>query len=61
MDIRDTAAIVTGAGSGLGAATTRVLAAAGAKVTLLDVNEAGVKAVAEEIGGFRHSRARRRP
>ena len=51
MDIRDTAAIVTGAGSGLGAATARVLAAAGAKVTLLDVNEAGVKAVAEDIGG----------
>ncbi|ACL58867.1 SDR family NAD(P)-dependent oxidoreductase [Methylobacterium nodulans] len=46
------AAIVTGGGSGLGAATGRALAAAGAKVALLDLNEAGAAAVAAEIGGI---------
>ncbi|HEY0834896.1 MAG TPA: SDR family NAD(P)-dependent oxidoreductase [Azospirillum sp.] len=51
MDIRNQAAVVTGGGSGLGAATARALAAAGARVTVLDVNEAGVKATAEAIGG----------
>ena len=44
MDIRGHAALVTGGGSGLGAATARMLAAAGAKVALLDVN---TKAAAE--------------
>ena len=37
MDINGHAAIVTGAASGLGAATARALAAAGAKVAVLDV------------------------
>ncbi len=39
MDIGGQAAIVSGAASGLGAATARALAAAGAKVAVLDVNE----------------------
>jgi NAD(P)-dependent dehydrogenase (short-subunit alcohol dehydrogenase family) len=52
MDVSGHAAIVTGGGSGLGAETARHLAAAGAKVTVLDLNEAGAKAVAEEIGGL---------
>ena len=39
MDIRGHAAIVTGGGSGLGAATARMLAAAGAKVAIFDVNQ----------------------
>ncbi|WP_029010036.1 SDR family NAD(P)-dependent oxidoreductase [Azospirillum halopraeferens] len=52
MDIRNLAAVVTGGGSGLGAATARALAAAGARVTVLDVNEAGAKATAEAIGGL---------
>src|SRR5215469_10721547 len=39
MDIKGHAAIVTGGASGLGAATARVLAEAGAKVAVLDVNE----------------------
>jgi NAD(P)-dependent dehydrogenase (short-subunit alcohol dehydrogenase family) len=52
MDIRGHAAIVTGGASGLGAATAEMLAAAGAKVTVFDVNLDGARAVAEKIGGF---------
>jgi NAD(P)-dependent dehydrogenase (short-subunit alcohol dehydrogenase family) len=51
MDIRGHAAVVTGGGSGLGAATAETLAAAGAKVTVLDVNLDGARAVAQKIGG----------
>ncbi|MBK3426430.1 3-hydroxyacyl-CoA dehydrogenase, partial [Methylobacterium sp. IIF4SW-B5] len=39
MNVNGLAAIVTGGGSGLGAATGRALAAAGARVALLDLNE----------------------
>jgi NAD(P)-dependent dehydrogenase (short-subunit alcohol dehydrogenase family) len=46
------AAIVTGGGSGMGAATAKALAAAGAKVALLDVREENAQAVAKEIGGL---------
>ncbi|HVX98377.1 MAG TPA: SDR family NAD(P)-dependent oxidoreductase [Pseudorhodoplanes sp.] len=52
MEIKGVAAIVTGAASGLGAATAAALAGAGAKVALLDVNDEGVKAAAEKVGGF---------
>jgi NAD(P)-dependent dehydrogenase (short-subunit alcohol dehydrogenase family) len=52
MDINGQAAIVTGAASGLGAATAHTLAAAGAKVAVLDVNEQAALKVANEIGGF---------
>lgn len=45
-------AIVTGGGSGMGAATARALAAAGAKVALLDVKEEAAAVVAKEIGGI---------
>ncbi|WP_132032336.1 SDR family NAD(P)-dependent oxidoreductase [Aquabacter spiritensis] len=51
MQVQGHAALITGAASGLGAATARALSAAGAKVALLDFNEAGARAVAEEIGG----------
>jgi NAD(P)-dependent dehydrogenase (short-subunit alcohol dehydrogenase family) len=51
MRIADHAAIVTGGASGLGAATARALAKAGAKVAVLDLNEALAQAVAAEIGG----------
>ncbi|HEX6286136.1 MAG TPA: SDR family oxidoreductase [Acidimicrobiia bacterium] len=44
-------AIVTGAASGIGAATTRLLAAEGAVVAALDIDVEGVAAVAEEVGG----------
>jgi NAD(P)-dependent dehydrogenase (short-subunit alcohol dehydrogenase family) len=42
-------ALVTGAGSGLGAAVAREFARLGGKVAVLDVNEAGAQAVAAEI------------
>ena len=52
MDVAGHAAVVTGGGSGMGAATGRALAAAGAKVALLDVNKEAADAVAAEIGGL---------
>ena len=44
-------ATVTGAASGIGAATARLLAARGMRVGLLDVRGDAVRAVASEIGG----------
>ncbi|MCH6587156.1 MAG: SDR family NAD(P)-dependent oxidoreductase [Proteobacteria bacterium] len=52
MDVRGHGAIVTGGGSGLGAETARHLAAAGAKVCVLDINGEAAAAVAEEVGGL---------
>lgn len=52
MLIDGNAAIVTGGGSGLGAATARHLAAEGAKVAILDFDEARGAAVAKEVGGL---------
>jgi NAD(P)-dependent dehydrogenase (short-subunit alcohol dehydrogenase family) len=50
MHIQDRGFVVTGGGSGLGAATARRLVAGGAHVLLVDLNpEAGV-ALAEELG-----------
>src|SRR3954453_16796978 len=51
MDIKGHAAIVTGGGSGLGAATAAELAKAGAKGALLDVNMVGANAHAKRMGG----------
>lgn len=51
MELNGTAAIVSGAASGLGEATARVLAAAGATVVVADLNEDSGKRVAAEIGG----------
>lgn len=44
-------AVITGAGSGIGAATARLLARRGAKVHVADINAAAAAAVAREIGG----------
>jgi NAD(P)-dependent dehydrogenase (short-subunit alcohol dehydrogenase family) len=52
MDIHGQAAIVTGGASGLGAATARALAAAGARVAVLDLNEQAAMTIATEIGGL---------
>ena len=52
MDVRGHGAIVTGGGSGLGAETARHLAAAGAKVCVLDINAEAAAAVAGEVGGL---------
>lgn len=50
MKIKDARAVVTGAASGLGNAVARHIAAAGGKVTLLDVQEGPGQAAAAGIG-----------
>jgi len=52
MEIRGHAALVTGGSSGLGAATARMLAEAGAKVAILDVNAKAAAEVAIDIKGI---------
>lgn len=47
-----TAAIVTGGASGMGAATARLLAQKGAKVALFDMNRDAAEKLAKEIGGL---------
>jgi NAD(P)-dependent dehydrogenase (short-subunit alcohol dehydrogenase family) len=49
MDLAGQVFLVTGGGSGLGAATARMAAAAGAKVVLADVNAQAGEALAREI------------
>lgn len=51
MEIKGIAAIVTGGASGLGGATAEMLAAAGAKVAIFDLNEEVGAAHAAKIGG----------
>jgi len=51
MDIAKSVAVVTGGASGLGKATAMMLAAAGAKVSIFDLNEEAGQAVADEVGG----------
>lgn len=46
MQLNDAAVLVTGAGSGLGAATAEALAAAGARVVAMDLNAEGLAALA---------------
>jgi NAD(P)-dependent dehydrogenase (short-subunit alcohol dehydrogenase family) len=52
MDVKDVIALVTGGASGLGGATAEALAAAGARVAVLDRNEAAAEAMAARIGGL---------
>ena len=51
MELDGVSAVVTGGASGLGEATARALAAHGAKVALLDVQQEKAAAVASKIGG----------
>jgi NAD(P)-dependent dehydrogenase (short-subunit alcohol dehydrogenase family) len=51
MQIQNHVFLVTGGGSGLGAATATMLAANGGKVVIADVNETGGKDTAGFLGG----------
>jgi NAD(P)-dependent dehydrogenase (short-subunit alcohol dehydrogenase family) len=51
MDLADKVALVTGGASGLGRATAVALAEAGCEVVVADVDEAGAREVAEQVGG----------
>ncbi len=48
---QDRVAIVTGAASGIGAATARALAGEGARVVVVDIDREGGEGVAAEVGG----------
>jgi len=50
MDIQGKTALITGGASGLGAAAARMLAAAGARVFIADLNEPSGQALAQELG-----------
>ena len=52
MDFDGKVSIVTGGGSGIGAASAREFASRGAKVVVADLNEAAAATVAEAIGGL---------
>ena len=52
MNIKDQTAIITGGGSGMGAATARAFSSAGAKVVLWDMNLANAETIAKECGGI---------
>ena len=51
MRIEGSGALVTGGGSGLGAATAQMLATAGARVVVFDRDGDAARTVADEIGG----------
>jgi NAD(P)-dependent dehydrogenase (short-subunit alcohol dehydrogenase family) len=50
MKLSDVVAVVTGGGSGLGEATARLLAARGARVSILDLGRSRGAAIAAELG-----------
>ncbi|MGX4644408.1 3-hydroxyacyl-CoA dehydrogenase [Massilia sp. SYSU DXS3249] len=54
MQVKDNVFVVTGGGSGLGAATARLISDRGGKVVLCDVNEEAGARVATELG--RHAK-----
>src|SRR5437773_895348 len=58
MKLHERVAIITGGGSGIGAATAVAMAAEGARVLVADVNETGAKSVVQRIesaGGQAHA------
>ena len=52
MDLSDKGALVTGAASGIGRATAELLAERGCRVSVVDRDEDGGKAVADAVGGL---------
>lgn len=50
MDFKGKVALITGAASGMGAATAREFAAAGGKVVIVDINAEGARRMAAEVG-----------
>ena len=52
MNIEGNPALITGAASGMGEATARLLTSLGAKVCLLDIDEAKIITIAQEIGAL---------
>jgi NAD(P)-dependent dehydrogenase (short-subunit alcohol dehydrogenase family) len=50
--LQDRVAVITGAGSGIGLASARRLAAEGARIVAVDIDEAAGKAAAAETGGL---------
>src|SRR5215475_7487406 len=51
MQLKDVAVLITGGGSGLGAATARAMAAKGAKIGVIDQNKENAEKVAAEVKG----------
>src|SRR5258705_4373195 len=51
MQLKDVAVLITGGGSGLGAATAHAMAARGAKIAVLDQNKENAEKVAAEVKG----------
>ncbi|MEM7251341.1 MAG: SDR family NAD(P)-dependent oxidoreductase [Pseudomonadota bacterium] len=52
MHVEDRVMVITGGASGIGAATARRFAAAGARVAVVDQNRDGAQQIADEIGGI---------
>ena len=51
MQLKDVAVLITGGGSGLGAATARAMAARGARIAVLDQSKENAETVAAELKG----------
>ena len=51
MQLKDVAVLITGGGSGLGAATARAMAARGARVAVLDQAKENAEKIAAEVKG----------
>jgi NAD(P)-dependent dehydrogenase (short-subunit alcohol dehydrogenase family) len=52
MQLKDVAVLITGGGSGLGAATARAMAAKGARIGVIDQNKENAEKVAAEVKGI---------